>query len=347
MCIFKSKNLLCFGLIAVIISALFLFISCSDSENDNFDAEDISEETTTEESAEEETEAETEPEIYEIVQYERLIERDVTYKTVTDTNGEANLRLDIYYPTNKIYHKNPTIVAFHGGSWVVGTRSDIIYAYNPLFDRLRANGYAVAAVQYRYVSDIIYFPANLEDCIDAILYLAENTDEYDVDPDAIGVVGFSAGAHLAMLSAYAMKNFSSSEPLVNLNYCVSFAGPGKMYDDETSNYPRSILYMLNALFNGSYEEKPELYKLGSPYYYLNGDIKTPLMLIHGGNDEVVPYSQSAMMYEKAAEMNIPCELVTIDNGTHMINLNFEMGSPSTTDLINLIEQFIYRNTDKE
>ena len=353
MYILKSKKLLYSILVFIILSCIFLAVSCSSGNSEVLEDASTLNETATDGDSEisdkfdEETELPTEPEEYEdIVQYDRLAETNVVYKKIIDTNGEANLKLDIYYPTNKIYNKNPTIVAFHGGSWVAGTRSDIINAFYPLFAKLRANGYTVVTVQYRYVSSMIYFPSNLEDCIDAILFLAENTDKYDVDPNAIGVTGFSAGAHLAMLCTYAMKTFSISGNFIDLNYCISFAGPTKLYDDDVNSYPRAILYMLDALFNGSYEEKTELYKLGSPHYYLNGDIKTPLMILHGDKDEVVPYSQSTLMFERARESNIPSELITLKNGAHMINFNYSMTPATRDEVISSIEQFIYKYTVK-
>lgn len=331
----KLKNIPCYSL--VILLMMLLVVSCSNSDDnikDTSNSVDSNKVVIPDEVPDD-------PINYEIVQYEKLVEKDIVYKTVDD----IDLKLDIYYPTNRIYYKNPTIVAFHGGSWVEGARSDIINSHTPLLDKLRENGYAIVSVQYRFVSDELYFPSNLEDCIDAILYLAENTDKYDVDSNAMGVMGYSAGAHLAMMSAYGMKTFSTSGKYIDLNYCISFAGPTKMYEDETSKYPKSILYMLEALFGASYEEKTDLYKLGSPYYYLNGDVKTPLMILQGNRDEIVPYSQSTLMFDHAAKMNVPCELITLENGTHAINFN-NTNMPAREEIIDSIQQFIYKNTVK-
>ena len=324
----KPKKLLYCAIIFIVLSVGYIIVSC-----DNTDGADDFDETATEI-----------PE--EVEQYDKLIESGVVYKTAMDTYDMADLKLDIYYPTNRIYKKNPAIVAFHGGSWIVGDRSDIIFALNPLYERLRANGYAIITVQYRFVSDEIYFPSNLEDCIDAILYLAENTDKYDIDPNAIGVMGFSAGAHLAMMCAYAMEEFSAGGDFIDLNYCLSFAGPTKLYDDEANSYPRSILYVLDALFNGSYEEKPELYKSGSPYYHMDGKVKTPLLIVQGDRDDVVPYRQSTLMIERAKESGIECEFLTLENVGHMINFYNSMDSAATDKAMSSIEQFVYKYTRK-
>jgi triacylglycerol lipase len=320
--------------------------SCSDNSENVENITDL-EETTTDGIEEITTETEPVPTEGEIVPYENLAETNIVYKTVADTDGEAKLKLDIDYPTNRIYYNNPTVVAFHGGAWVAGNRSDIIEAFDPLFDKLRANGYTVVTVQYRYASDVIYFPANLEDCIDAILFLAENKDMYNIDTDAVGVMGYSAGAHLAMMCSYAMGTFSSSGNVIDLNYCVSFAGTTKMYEEDAKEYSPAILFMLDALFSGSYDEKPDDYRLGSPYHYLSGDSKTPLILVQGNKDNIVPYSQSEIMLSRATELNIPCELITLEEVTHNIDLNLDMDSPATEEVIDSVEKFIYKYTRKE
>lgn len=332
-----------FGLLAVLLLALIFAVSCSDDTSANL--EDAATQEIITEAIESEQTAES-PTYGDIVAYTNLVEKDIVYKTAITDNGMTNLKLDIYYPTTRIYYNSPTIVTFHGGAWVSGDKSDIVNSFSPLFDRLRENGYIVVTVQYRFASDAVYFPANLEDCIDAILFLAENKDKYNIDPNAIGVAGYSAGAHLAMMCSYAMKEFSATGKYIDLNYCVSFAGPTKMYDDDTSAYSQSILYMLKSLFNGTYEEKTDDYRLGSPYNYLNKDTQTPLMLIQGDRDDIVPYSQSQIMYEQLNNFGLPCEYITLKNMTHNINLNYaEMfSSPTRDELVDSVESFIYKYT---
>lgn len=339
-----------FGLLAVLLLALTLIASCSKCGNVAIEVIENTENPRTEEQKgqgeqKEQSENSTDTE-GDIVQYTQLTETNIIYKTAINGKSMADLKLDIYYPTYRIYYYSPTIVVFHGGSWVSGDKSDIINSLNPLFDRLRENGYTVVTVQYRFASDIIYFPANLEDCIDAILFLSENKDKYNIDPNAIGVAGYSAGAHLAMMCSYAMKTFSVTGDTVNLNYCVSFAGPTKMYEDDASAYSQSILYMLKRLFNGTYEEKADDYRLGSPYHYLSKESQTPLMLVQGDKDDIVPYSQSQVMYEQLNTFGIPCEHITLKNMTHIIDLNKAntFSSPTRDELIDSVERFIYKYT---
>jgi len=219
--------------------------------------------------------------------------------------------------------------------------------FSPIIDKLRAEGYTVASAEYRLVTDSIYFPAPIEDCIDSILYLKDNAAQFNIDVGSIGVFGYSAGAHLAMLSAYAMDKFSVSGDTVDIKYCVSFAGPTKLYDDDVNKYPYDIIYLLENLFHGTYAEKPDEYKTGSPYYYLDNMTdktkKVPLMLAQDENDEVVPFEQSQVMYAKAVENGIPCELLKLHEVGHQIYFDSSysyMTSPSSDEAADTVVDFI-------
>ena len=296
--------------------------------------------------------SERETELYSVADFdnsnnisELKYDLNIIYKTI----GERDLKLDIFYPVNKIHEKSPVIIGFHGGGWVAGDKSQILYIYSPVIEKLRENGYTVVTAQYRLASGSNSnpennFPAQIQDCIDSILYLKNNAEKYGVDIDSVGVMGYSAGAHLAMLASYAMSEFSVTGETVDIKYCVSAAGPSKFYGDEAEKYPVTTLNLLEALFGGKYTPENNNYITGSPYYYIgNTQSKTPLLLIHDENDRVVPFSQSEIMFEKAEEVNIPRELLILNGVWHSID--FSMGysmSPPAGECIDIILDFIYK-----
>ena len=282
-------------------------------------------------------------------QPEKLYDLNVVYDESND------LKMDIYYPTNIIYDKSPLIVAFHGGGWIAGDKSQPLYMFAPIIKELLDNGYTFATVQYRYASDINPFPAQIRDCTEVLFYLKQYAKKYNIDVDSVGVMGYSAGAQLAMLSAYAWDNFLSElyagkfdEP-IDIKYCISFAGPTKMYDDDLNKYPRDILYLVENLFQCKYEDSPGFYKGGSPYYYLTGENvkKVPLLLAQDPKDDVVPFSQSQIMYDKAVEVGIDCELLKLNGVYHQIDFNSSyMTSPSSEEAAKIILDFIYKHSGK-
>ena len=260
---------------------------------------------------------------------------NLVYKTVEDTYGVTELRFDIFFPTVQVFEKTPLIVGFHGGGWLAGNKSQINFMFSPIIDELRASGYAVATVQYRFASPRVIFPSPFEDCADFIIYIKENAAAYNIDPANIGVLGYSAGAHLAMLTAYAAD--------LDIKYCVSFAGPTKLYGDDPANYSRSTMMLVENLFGGSLTEREDLYKSGSPYFYLENTEhnKTPLLLAHDRTDGTVPFSQSEIMFEKAVNSGIETEFIELRGVGHNVDFSVD-GMIDKEEAMRAVLNFIYK-----
>ncbi|MES2488258.1 MAG: alpha/beta hydrolase [Pseudomonadota bacterium] len=81
----------------------------------------------------------------------------------------------------------PSVLFIHGGGWVVGGVDSLDYLCSNLCDQL---GVAVIAVDYRLAPDH-QFPAGLEDCYDALSWVAARA------PGPVTVIGDSAGGNLS------------------------------------------------------------------------------------------------------------------------------------------------------
>lgn len=91
----------------------------------------------------------------------------------------------------------PGVVYLHGGGWVIcdlNTHDNICRAISK---RARA---VVVAVDYRLAPEH-RFPASLEDCLDATLWVADNAAALHIDPRRIAIAGDSAGANMATVIA--------------------------------------------------------------------------------------------------------------------------------------------------
>lgn len=103
------------------------------------------------------------------------------------------LRLRTYRTERGTPGSSPALVFFHGGGWTLGSIED----YDSLTRWLcRHTGAAVVSVGYRLAPEH-RFPAALDDCYAALLWIFANAAALDVDPDRIAVAGDSAGANLA------------------------------------------------------------------------------------------------------------------------------------------------------
>src|SRR3984957_16035683 len=110
---------------------------------------------------------------------------------------------DLFLPKGR--SKAPVLVAVHGGGWQIGSKQ--FYRYWGFF--LARAGYAVFAVDYRLGKPGIY-PAAAYDVKAAIQFVRAKAAEFDLDPDRIGLIGDSAGAHLTSLVALAGDQFNAA-----------------------------------------------------------------------------------------------------------------------------------------
>ncbi len=114
-------------------------------------------------------------------------------------NGRE-LHLD-FYPATAGNGPHPLIIWIHGGGWAAGSRAGT----GPSL-RFRADGYAVASIDYRLTSQAgqwgdapVTWPAQAHDIKAAVRFLRANADNLDVDPCAFIAWGSSAGGHLAAI----------------------------------------------------------------------------------------------------------------------------------------------------
>lgn len=94
----------------------------------------------------------------------------------------------------------PVVVAVHGGGWKLGS-ARFYQHWGPF---LAARGIALFAIDYRLVEGARHrYPAAVEDVCAAVRFVRTNALRLGADPERVGLIGDSAGAHLAALAALA------------------------------------------------------------------------------------------------------------------------------------------------
>jgi acetyl esterase/lipase len=207
----------------------------------------------------------------------------------------TKLIADLYLPKGR--SKAPVLVAIHGGGWQVGSRA--FYRYWGLF--LARNGYAVFAIDYRLGKAGVY-PAAVYDVKAAIQFIRAKAADFDLDPDRIGLIGDSAGAHLGALTALAGDQFSTAYRddanaaiAANVKLVVGFYG---VYDllaqwtHDLATRPRDNI--VEKFLGASPTQNRRIYFEASPMSYATVDRnQMHFLLIHGTDDDIVdPPSQS-------------------------------------------------------
>ena len=236
-----------------------------------------------------------------------LFEPDIVYANLPD----QDLMLNLARPkdaTNPL----PCIVVIHGGAWRGGHRN----LHNNLTWKFAQRGYVSATVSYRFCPKFP-FPAQVQDVKAAVRFLRANAQKYNIDPDRIGAVGFSAGAHLSMILGVMDKadGLDDSGPNPDqsskVNAVVSFFGP----TDFTAEFPPASVPLVRDFLGGTPQEKPEEHKKASPVTYVSpGD--APMLLFQGTKDPLVPWQQAVSMLEALTKAGVPGRVELLPGASH-------------------------------
>ena len=116
-----------------------------------------------------------------------------TTKKIDIPAGERRLKLLVLIPKNKSVDRTG-VLWIHGGGYVTGMAGMV--RMSRARNMVRKYGAVVISPAYRLAGEAPY-PAALEDCHTALLYLKQHAAELGVRPDQIMVGGESAGGGLA------------------------------------------------------------------------------------------------------------------------------------------------------
>ncbi len=222
-------------------------------------------------------------------------EKDVPYATrkVDGLDAPLALQMNVVVPEGlKAGEKRACVVCIHGGGWAAGRRQDL----DELTRQLAAQGFVAATVSYRF-APANRFPAQIVDCAEAVRFLRVNAGRFGVDPQRIGAVGFSAGAHLSMLLGVGDAGDGlgiegkEGEPSGKVQAVVAFFGPTQL---GAADFPAITVPILDGLIGKEADGRAERTKAASPLTYVNkGD--APMLLLQGTADNLVPASQALLM----------------------------------------------------
>jgi acetyl esterase/lipase len=245
--------------------------------------------------------------------------------------GKRALRLDLYLPIGS-KEAVPGVIVIRGGGWLVNDRKGFAHVASALAER----GEAAAAIEYRTAKEAP-FPGAIQDVKAAVRWMRANAGLYRISPNAIGTMGGSSGAYMALLAGIdedrelegsgGNNNASSRVQAV-----VAMAAP----TDVRRLGPGGQGFVAEFL-RASLAQKPGLWARASPVTH----IKTggpPILLLHGAEDESVLPEQSSRFAELYREAGGQSDLVLIPKAPHP----FWNYTPWFEDTMNRAATFIQR-----
>jgi len=226
--------------------------------------------------------------------------------------------LDIYFPPVKKL-SYPLIVWIHGGGWMLNDKyADMGYMKETL-KMFMDHGYVVASIDYRY-STTAPFPAQAQDCNQAIEYLFENGAQYNIDGSRIALIGFSAGGHLASLVGLSCNNTvkafyaDGKKPGFKISLVLDFYGPADFFTLKGNNDP-SPKNPITLLLGAMATTRPDLAKIASPVTYIDRH-DPPFLIVQGEKDESVNPEQSILLSKKLTAAGVKNELIIVPGAPH-------------------------------
>lgn len=200
-------------------------------------------------------------------------------KDVIFAPGARPLHWDIYRP-GEARGSSPAVLLLHGGAWQVGDRTHVAEAAQAF----AAHGFVALCVEYRLTGEAPW-PAQLLDVHAAVRAVRAGAADLGIDPDALFLAGFSAGAHLALLAAAGANGAMTDDAL--------HPGASEKIAGVAAYFPPARLSAGDAELLGLTD--PREIAAASP---ISHAAKLPPTIIFCGDDDAItPHGLSVELYE--------------------------------------------------
>jgi acetyl esterase/lipase len=230
----------------------------------------------------------------------------------TDTASDGIVRVSkISRPTITVYLPDPKIatkiavIIFPGGGYGINA---IKHEGWDVAEYLVKKGFAAFVVKYRLPDTAtMLLPSSgpLMDAQQAIMHVRKNAERYNIDPSKIGVMGFSAGGHLAA-TASTLYRYHATPLVVRPDFSI-LVYPVISFSDSVGH-----LGSRNNLLGK--EPNPETVRYFSNE--LQVDAKTPPAFLVHAKDDWVSYKNSVLYEEALKKHNVPVKLLLYEKGGH-------------------------------
>ena len=217
--------------------------------------------------------------------------------------------LTVYLPTDET--RNGTAIVICPGGGYAGVAID--KEGHEIAEWFRQRGVAAVVLKYRNGGKQHQHPVPLDDAQRALRIVRSHAKQWQIATDRIGIMGFSAGGHLASTAGthYDEGDPSATDPLNRIscraNFMVLVYPVISMEDDITHRGSRKNLL----------GESPSAESIANLSNHRQITAETgPTFLVHSGDDKAVPVANSWRFYRALLKHNVPAELHVFELGSH-------------------------------
>ena len=235
---------------------------------------------------------------------------EITYRlSGLDDRGFNRVVRRVSAPTLTVYHpeaasnRGEALVAIAGGGYhgIVIDREGHAMARH-----FQAQGVTVAVLKYRLPQSDTFaagLPAPQQDALEAIRFVRQRAVAWKLRPDRIGVLGASAGGHLAGSTAIFGQAGDGSRPdfVVLLYPVVTLANPWAHAGSRQNLLGEAATPARVAEFSLEQRARPGL---------------PPFFLAHARDDKTVPVENSLMLASALQQVGVPVEAYIVATGGH-------------------------------
>lgn len=242
-------------------------------------------------------------------------------ETIKDVEYTKGLALDIYLPPGHNRDDSiPAILVIHGGGWNHGNKSD----YDKCNRWLARNGYAVFDMDYRLAGPQTQFPTQEDDVDAALRWLDAHAAEYGADSKRLALMGRSAGAQLALLTAYDRSASSTARDGKPVKAVIGLYGPTDLiwgYNNIVDPDVINARFLLENYLGGTPATAKKAYETASPLLKVNARC-APTLLIHGRRDHIVGLHHTFALREALDQCGVPAQVLELPTADHAFDFNF-------------------------
>ena len=223
--------------------------------------------------------------------------------------------IEVFLPSKKFRSGEAVVICPGGGYRILAydkEGTDIAKWFN-------SKGISAVVLKYRLPHSANNIEGRLSPFLDAqraIRLTRYHAKEWDIDPNKIGIMGFSAGGHLAStLGTHYNEDIFITDKIDSLECRPDFMI--LMYPVITFNEPNNHSGSRDRLLGES--KNLELINYYSNELHITKDTP-PTFLVHAHDDSSVPVENSIMFYERLKNEGVPAEIHVFSEGGHGFGL---------------------------